>query len=650
VADLYLPGGDTLPDDETRPTPRAAGSRPWDRAVPATAADRGVFWVPEAGPETGPDAPYPTRMARRRALEAAQTLDAWQPDPVLTPPLLARVGEELLRLFDEPLDARGRVGAHARTSEPPAAPPTHVADDESAPAAPRRRHRPEQLATSSPRRGWRRGRPGQVAAPASGWDEAAIPTPRIVRQDDPVDDAAWFAGLKEMTLAEERGEAEEPPSTQQVASPVRPHADTPQIVPASAPRSVGSARRWVAAAVAAIVVLGAGVAVALNRGGADVEAAAGTSVTPQQAIVVAFSLSEQAAKAARGPAPTAKKKGAKVVPAPAGQAQAGDVTGLSLLAAGGGSAQQVLVPSRLLLDVPGAGRVPMSRALAGSAEAPGQAITDALEVEVDATWTLDSGALAALVDRVGGVVVNVDADITKGTQVGAAVLVGAGSKQKLAGEQAAQFAQFLGADEPEAARLARQEQVLRAVLSALPDDPATIRTVVGDLPGAPDGAALEAVARVVSASRLAAVSNELASTVLPTKEIDAGGSVMAYGLDDKAAAELVDARLSGARLPVASVGHVRVLVQNGVGAPGLGDSARSRLLKAGLRYVSGGNLPGFGQGESVVLLRDASSANRARGTAVARALGLGESSLRVSETAPTVADIVVILGKDYKRS
>jgi hypothetical protein len=36
--------------------------------------------------------------------------------------------------------------------------------------------------------------------------------------------------------------------------------------------------------------------------------------------------------------------------------------------------------------------------------------------------------------------------------------------------------------------------------------------------------------------------------------------------------------------------------------------------------------------------------------AVARALGLGESSLRISETAPTIADVVVILGQDYAAS
>jgi hypothetical protein len=242
----------------------------------------------------------------------------------------------------------------------------------------------------------------------------------------------------------------------------------------------------------------------------------------------------------------------------------------------------------------------------------------------------------------------VDADVTKGTQVGAAVLLGAGPHQKLAGEQAALFAQFLGADEPEATRLARQEQVLRAVLTALPDDPATIRAILAELPGAPDGAALRSIAAVVSAARLAAVSDELASTVLPVTEIDAGGDVSAYGLDDEAAQSLVASRLPGARLPVAAVGHVRVLVQNGVGTPGLGDTARSQLLAAGLRYLAGGNLPGFGQDQSVVLLRDASPTNRERGTAVAKALGLEQSSLRISESAPTIADVVVILGKDYR--
>ncbi len=729
MADLHRSGGSTLADGDVRAAPRAPSSRPWDRraVVPPTAADRGTFWAPQA--EDG--AQYPTRMARRRALAAAQVRDRWQPDPVLTPALLKRVGEELLRLFDA--SASGAVLTDDEAVDDEADTSAAGPDRDRTRASSGRRRAPVGW------RGWhRRGRPAAAdpvpsdsvpsdlaatglastgpastdPAPTRGSTPATVTddvAPAIVRQDDPVDDAAWFAGLKELTKAEELAERaaaaaagatsetgtpsetgatgdgltrttsinprtssiNTPASTQSTtgtqsttsaqsttedravdaptAGPAdadavspRSRADVQQIVPTTASRRrARPGRRWVAAGVAAAVLVAAGVAVALNRGGSGSHHPAGAAVTPQRTVVVAFSLSPKAADALRAPS----TKGSKSQPAPA---RAGDVTGLSLLAAGGGSAQQVLVPSQLLLDVPGAGRVPLSRSLLGSTDAPGQAIGDALEVRVDATWTLDSTALAALVDRVGGVVVDVDADVTKGPQAGAAVLLGAGRQQKLVGEQAALFAQFLGPQEPEAVRLARQEQVLRAVLTALPDDPATIRTIVSGLPGAPKGTDLDAVAAVVSASRLAAASNDLASTVLPVKEIDAGGTTTAYGLEDKATAQLVQARLAGAELPVAAVGHVRVLVQNGVGTPGLGDSARSQLLHAGLRYVAGGNLPGFGQDETVVLLRDGSSTNRERGMAVARALGLGQSSLRISESAPTIADVVVILGSDYR--
>ncbi|HET8616156.1 MAG TPA: hypothetical protein VFL94_11580, partial [Actinomycetales bacterium] len=109
MADLHLASGDTRSDgtaavptgdDGVHPPARSGGSRPWDRRG-ATAADRGVLWEPQ-GVESSQ---YPTRMARRRALEAAHILDGWHPDPVLTPPLLQQVGEELLRLFDDGVQA-----------------------------------------------------------------------------------------------------------------------------------------------------------------------------------------------------------------------------------------------------------------------------------------------------------------------------------------------------------------------------------------------------------------------------------------------------------------------------------------------------------------------------------------------------------------
>jgi hypothetical protein len=327
------------------------------------------------------------------------------------------------------------------------------------------------------------------------------------------------------------------------------------------------------------------------------------------------------------------------------------ITGISLLASGADTApQQVLVPSRLLLDVPGAGRLPVAQSLAPGPSAPGAAVADALDIRVVGTWQLPESALATLVDSVGGITVDVDADVRTGKGGdGAAILVPQGPDRKLTGTQAAAYARLLVDDEPEAARLARQEQVVTAVLAALPQDPVQRRAFVVGLPGAPTGRVLDTVVSVTGALHDPAAKGALASTVLPVRDIDTGGEVTAYGLDSAAAAELVQARLPGAVVPVPAGGRLRVLVQNGDGAPGLGDAARSKLVAAGLKYLGGGNVTGFGVKETVVLLPDGSSTSRAQGASVLAALGLPESALRISSSAPTVADVVVVLGADFDR-
>lgn len=435
---------------------------------------------------------FPTRMARRRALQACDVRHAWLPDPHVTPPLLRRVEDELSR------DGAGRTTLPATA---------------------------------------RKGRSGR-----------------------------W---------------------------------------------------RWMAAAVAVMTVAaGALVAARLDDGGAGPGNAPAAALGRQHLVVLAL-------------------------------ARSGQVTGISMLASGGGPSQQVLAPSRLVLDVPGAGRVPLGQALASGGSAVGAALADALEVRVDATWVLDAAALAELVDAVGGVVVDVDVDVTAGPDAGSAVLVGAGPGQRLGGAQAAAYAQWIVGAEPEAARLARQQIVVEAVLGALPEAPASRQALIANLPGAPTGSQLAVVVATTGALRGEAAAGRLASVVLPVDDIDAGGESSSYGLDATAAAAMVRSRLAGAALPAPAGGRVRVLVQNGAGTPGLGGSARSRLVAAGFRFVGGGNVEGFGVSESLVLLPDGSATSRARGAAVAKALGLNASAMRVSDTAPTIAELVVLLGEDF---
>jgi len=88
-------------------------------------------------------------------------------------------------------------------------------------------------------------------------------------------------------------------------------------------------------------------------------------------------------------------------------------------------------------------------------------------------------------------------------------------------------------------------------------------------------------------------------------------------------------------------------VQNGSGAPGLGDAARADLVPRGYIFRGGGNAASFGTGPSVVLIQDSTPASRALGSTIAGLLGLPASAVQLDSNQTTIADVVVILGSDF---
>ena len=67
------------------------------------------------------------------------------------------------------------------------------------------------------------------------------------------------------------------------------------------------------------------------------------------------------------------------------------LAGANLLASDGAKAQEVLLPSRLLVDVPGQGSTELAAAPRSGPDAAAAAVENALHVRVDGTWTLDPG-------------------------------------------------------------------------------------------------------------------------------------------------------------------------------------------------------------------------------------------------------------------
>lgn len=323
-------------------------------------------------------------------------------------------------------------------------------------------------------------------------------------------------------------------------------------------------------------------------------------------------------------------------------AQDGRLTGASLVAVGPEETSALLVPSRLVVDVAGGGRVPLAEALGVSPDAAGDAVEDALDVRVDGTWLLTAAGLARLVDAVGGVAVEVAAPVQAGD-----VVLEPGAPQRLTGQQAAALATTLDEDEAEAGRLARQETVLAAALEALPEDRAEVEELLAGLGEESrttfEPARLAALLADVSASVSA---GSYGATVLPVDEIATGGDEVLYGVDDEAAAELLASRFADVQRAGAA-DAVRVLVQNGAGTPGLGDAARDRLVDAGFRFVGGGNAATLGRPSTAVLVPSGERADREVGLAVAEALGLAPDVVAVGQEAPTTADVVVVLGEDF---
>jgi anionic cell wall polymer biosynthesis LytR-Cps2A-Psr (LCP) family protein len=309
----------------------------------------------------------------------------------------------------------------------------------------------------------------------------------------------------------------------------------------------------------------------------------------------------------------------------------------------------VLVPSGLLVDVAGTGNIPFGETVTlPEPSAPAQALTDLLGVRVDDSWVLSQEGLAALVDAVGGVQAAVDVDVVTTNEKGEETVVARAGSQQLGGEAAAAYATYLAEGEPEQARLARFDDVLSGLLAALPEDR---QGVVAAVDATGDGArsTLEpnAIATRLAGMAAAARAESLVSDVLPVTEIDTGSSVTSYGIDSGQVAAMMRSRFPGALQKDAGGEVLRVLVENGVGTPGLVEQARERLVADGFRFVNGGNAAEFGFEQSAVIIPDGTEQSVRRGQRVASSLGLPESSVTTSDRGQTVADIIVILGEDF---
>lgn len=312
-----------------------------------------------------------------------------------------------------------------------------------------------------------------------------------------------------------------------------------------------------------------------------------------------------------------------------------------------GSGAIVLMPPQLLVTVAGSGQLPLSRALRSvTPQQTRDAVSDLLGVTVDAGWVVDQPSLARLVDGLRGISVDVDVPVLGGVG-GRTVLLNPGG-QRLDGARTLAFLGYLAPGEPEQARLARLQEVLDGIILGLPRSTADVATLLQALgkrsvPSVPVPKLAELLVGLASDERDDALQYE----VLPVIAIDTGAPEPAFRLDTARAKALADRLLAQSVPASARASGNRVLVLNGVGTVNLGEKVRAKLVKGGFVFVGSRNADSFNYATTLVLVPDATPAAQAIGLKVATAIGVPASAVQTS-TIGTVADVVVVVGADFK--
>ncbi|MBV9099089.1 MAG: LytR C-terminal domain-containing protein [Frankiaceae bacterium] len=314
---------------------------------------------------------------------------------------------------------------------------------------------------------------------------------------------------------------------------------------------------------------------------------------------------------------------------------------------------EMLVPSRLLTDVCGYGSQQFGRVftLPDGAKQAATTLSQVLgDVRIDGTLTLTQTQLSRLVDGVGGVVVDVDTDVITTSGGSRVVTIPKGPAQRLNGANAVLFSTYVASGEPPAASLPRFQSVLEALILALPRKSAgvtsALRTAQVDGPTATEAASLFTALAADDRSK------QLLSEIMPTQPIDSGGGTPSYRVDPTALKNLVASQLAKS-LPADDVSkRPTVLIQNGVGTPGLVLSACNRLLPAGFNFAGSGNAPSFGHSTTQIFVFPPTPDDLVRvtkdGDRVADLLHVPRSDVLASTQGNNVADVVVVLGGDYK--
>jgi len=309
----------------------------------------------------------------------------------------------------------------------------------------------------------------------------------------------------------------------------------------------------------------------------------------------------------------------------------------------------VLVPNRVVAQVPGSGTQPFGLAVdqPGGAAVSRSTLADLLGVRVDASWVLDQAAFSRLVDSLDGIKVDVIDDVIGKQGSDSVVLVPKGPGQQLNGERAFSVLAYRVPGTDELATMQQFQHVLVGLLAKLPPGSDALTTLAGKIGKGSEISSLGMVTSVFDGVRGDAARGDSVTQILPVLNVDTGGEAN-YRIEFGGVTQMVNRLLAGSRLPGRFDQGNRVLVLNQVGTPGLGQAVRDKIVAAGFVFVDARNQKPFGRTTTLIVVFDSSSKTTIKASQLATALGLPQAAIQVSDRAQNIADAIVYLGSDFK--
>jgi anionic cell wall polymer biosynthesis LytR-Cps2A-Psr (LCP) family protein len=264
-----------------------------------------------------------------------------------------------------------------------------------------------------------------------------------------------------------------------------------------------------------------------------------------------------------------------------------------------------------------------------------------LGTSIEGTWRLDTPYLQNLVELVGNIDIDTNADVPDpdAKKKGEAPLVHQGKDQTLSGKAAVAYATYRASGEAQNAQLERFGQVMQGVLRKLSSDASAATTTVQTLaqildPSLTDKDLGTFLAKLADLAK----DGDYKTALLPVQN---DGTLSA-----ETSSSVVKDILGGTAKSPSAGSAVRVSVQNATGVKDDTEKARVVLVNGGYTFLEGGTASGT-QATSKVLYSGA--ADKENATEVAKTLGLGTGAVQKG-TVGSGADVSVVLGQDYKPS